>query len=378
MKIGIDIRALMEEKTTGVQVYIKNLLEALFAINQDNEYVLFANSFSTSPALPGTLPGLSEGKGRDRVSLKFFRYPNKLFMPVQKFLDWPKVDKLLGGIDLFFSPHWRTIALGAKVPLVVTFHDLTFELVPEFFTLRQRIWHQFMDYRGATRRASIVLADSENTKRDLQDLYHVPAGKIRVIYPGVVLTPTPASTVSDNRDGQEQKYFLYFGTFEPRKNIETVIRAYAEYLQSSPIKRSLVLAGSLGWKTKIRLPDQLKGRVKIFSDVSEAQKANLFQNAFALLFLSFYEGFGFPVLEAAAAGVPVIASVAPSLLEISHEFALLVNPYRPSQAANAMLALEEDEEYHEESRKRGLAAAKKFNWDRTARRTLEVFNSLRI
>ncbi len=370
MRIGIDVRALMEGKVTGVQVYITNLLESLFEIDRENEYILFANQFTTSPPAPLLA---RRGRGIENVSTKFFRYPNKLFIPAQKFVGLPKIDKLLGGIDLFFSPHWRETALSPNIPLVVTFHHLSFEIVPEFFTLRLRAWHKFMNYRGAAKKAAKIIAVSENTKRDLVDLYKIAAEKIEVIYPGLKPPLNLPLSAQGGQGEKERGYFLYFGTFEPRKNIDTVLTAYEEYCQESANPKNLVLAGSSGWKVRLEIPLMIKGRVKIFENVSEEQKALLYQNAFAFLFLSFYEGLGFPILEAASWGIPVISSFATSLSEIGHEFAILVNPFRSSQTASAMLELEKDEGLYKSLQEKGLEAVRGFTWEKTARRILELF-----
>ncbi len=407
MRIGIDIRALMEGKTTGVPVYITNLLRTLFVIDKENEYVLFGNSFGPSPFLP--LPQKGERAGvRGNVKYKLFRYPNKLFMPSQRFLGWPKIDKMLGGVDLFFSPHWRVAALSKNIPLVVTFHDLSFEVIPEFFTMRQRLWHQFMNYRQAARRAAKIVAVSKNTRQDLIDLYGVPESKIEVIYPGCgnqnsPFTPSfppkedpPLAEIKEGEGGvhvaeafsavggsafggrtpMNKNYFLYFGTFEPRKNVAAVLEAYEAYYRQSRVKRPLFLAGSAGWKTKLKIPARLRGQIFIKQNTSEAERQRLFADAFGFLFLSFYEGFGFPVLEAASVGLPVISSFATSLSEIASDFALLVNPFRPSQVAEAMLALEEDERLYQSLKNKGLQAAKEFTWEKTAKQTLELFKRI--
>lgn len=368
MKIGIDIRALMEGKKTGVQVYITNLLEALFELDKQNEYVLFGNAFGRINRDFGISNEWSS-------KVKIFNYPNKLFVPAQKFFAQPKIDRLLGGIDLFFSPHWRAASLSEKVPLVVTFHDLSYEIVPEFFTLRQRVWHAFMDYQKAAKRASKIIAVSRSTKQDLIDLYNIPEKKVKIIYPGV--KPQIESSPQMNADREEKGYFLYLGTFEPRKNIATVLKAYELYLEKSKVRRRLVLAGSSGWKSKIRLKNSLEGKVEIIKNASEEQKVGLFRGAFAFIFLSFYEGFGFPILEAASSGIPVISSFATSLQEIGQEFAVFVNPFRPIQSTLAMLELETDKIYAARLRAAGLEAVKRFPWEKTARETLEVFGEIK-
>lgn len=364
MRIGIDIRALMEGKTTGVEVYLVNLLHALFQLDQKNDYILFANSWQKI-----SLPKFDYPNTR----LVITRYPNKFFNLAQKFLQYPKIDRLLGGLDIFFSPHWRVSALSPSIPLVVIFHDLVSEFAPQFFTLRRRLWHAFMDYRGAARRAKKIIAVSENTKRDLVELYGMAENKIEVIYPGI--SPSPQSFPVQ---GEEERPFLYFGTFEPRKNIEAVLAAYADYRKTSKIKRPLVIAGSSGWKTRVAVPQSLKNQVTVKQNVPEEEKANLYEQAFVLVFPSFYEGFGFPLLEAARAGLPVIASFDSSLVEIGKDFVLYANPFRPAQIADAMLELENDAKLYEDLGNRGYRAAQNFKWQDTAEKTLRLFEEVAL
>ncbi len=363
MRIGVDIRALMEGKVTGVQVYIINLLHALFEIDSSNRYLLFANSF-------GQVERQVKLFDYPNVQYKIFHYPNKFFNVSQKYFASPKIDQLMGGIDLFFSPHWRSISINVKIPIVVTFHDLSFELMPEFFTYRQRLWHKFMDYKRAATSARKIIAVSENTKKDLVEIYKIENEKIEVIYPGI------AKPQQKNPPPNQKKYFLYFGTFEPRKNIETILAAYADYFDRSMVRLPLVLAGSAGWKTKLRIPRKFESHITIFRNVDEKKKTELYQNAFASLFVSFYEGFGFPILESAMHGIPVIASSSTSVLEIGSRFALLVNPFRSTLLASAMLDLESDQKIYEKLKTKGLEEVQKYSWERSARKTLALFEEL--
>lgn len=373
MRIGIDIRALMEGKTTGVQVYITNLLRHLFQLDRENQYLLFANSFQD-------VTGRIKRFSAPNVCYRIFRFPNKLFNLSEKVLRRPRADLMLGGLDLFFSPHWRAVSLSASVPLVVTFHDLSYEVYPEFFTLRQRLWHKFMGYRDAARRADTVVAVSQSTRDDLINFYQVSAEKIRVIYPGVAPAPSNLSAAESGAllpAGFPKSYFLYFGTFEPRKNLSAVLGAYEEYCAKSRVKLPLVLAGSSGWKSKPVIPRHLADLVFIKNNVSDALKAALYANAFALLFLSFYEGFGFPVLEAASLGVPVLASFGSSLTEIAGDFAILVNPFRPAHVAAAMLDLESDRNFYLHLQESSRKAAGAFRWDNAAREMLQLFREIK-
>lgn len=372
MRIGIDIRALMEGKTTGVQVYITSLLHSLFQSDQEDEYILFANSFTDVAARLKKFD-------YPNVRYKIFRFPNKVFIFSQKYLRYPKIDKLCGGLDLFFSPHYRAAALSENVKTVITFHDLSFEIFPEFFTLRQRFWHKFMAYRRAAMHASQLIAVSQHTKDDITRLYGIDPKKISVIYSGGLREDKPAAPAEQTGRlaGLPTQYFLSFGTFEPRKNLDSVTAAYAEYFIKSKNPRPLVLAGARGWKVRLpRLAPEIESHVHMVTDVSETEKSWLYQNAFALLSVSFYEGFGFPMLEAANFGVPVVASASTSLGEIGSSFALLVNPFRPGQIADAMLNLENDDKLYEEMKTRGIETAKKFDWQTTAEQTLALFKKI--
>ncbi|OGE84205.1 MAG: hypothetical protein A2846_02500 [Candidatus Doudnabacteria bacterium RIFCSPHIGHO2_01_FULL_49_9] len=361
MKIAIDIRPLMEGKTTGVEVYLVNLLHNLFQLDQKNQYILWANSLR-----PIRLPRFEY----PNVSTVITKYPNKFFNLAQK-LGWPKLETLIGNFDLFFSPHWRVTALDRRIPMVITFHDLVSEFAPEFFTWRRRVWHRFMNYRTAASRAKKIIAVSESTKKDLMDLYGIEGNKIEVIYPGVTKIN---KLTTDNL--HPTGFFLYLGTFEPRKNIEAVIAAYQDYFAQSHTQLPLVIAGSSGWKTKLVVPDDLKSSVTVRKNVGDTEKIELYEHAFAFVFPSFYEGFGFPVLEAASHGLPVITSYNSSIAEVARDFALFINPFRPSQIARAMLELENDNELYEKLRSLGQNTAQRFTWERTAAQTLDLFSQI--
>ena len=154
MRIGIDIRCLAEGKRTGVEEYTLALLQELFLHDQENEYILFFNAWRKET------PDFSWVKQFPRVTLRIFHYPNKLLNLSLWYFGFPKIDRLLGGTDVFFLPNLNFIAVSNDTRLVVTAHDLSFELYPELFSWKQRLWHFLVHFRQVIHRANKIIAVS--------------------------------------------------------------------------------------------------------------------------------------------------------------------------------------------------------------------------
>ena len=190
MKIGIDIRPLMEKPYFGVGEYTFHLLDNLFKIDQKNEYFLFYNSLkSVTENLPKW----------DYPHVKFigFRWPNKFFNLSQKFFHLPKVDKLIkGGIDVFFLPNQHFISLSSDCYKVITVHDLTFEQFPEFFTFKRRLWHKLVNLKKLTQEFDKIISVSQSTADDLVNLYGLKRDKIVVIHSGLFKDKIDEDTIN--------------------------------------------------------------------------------------------------------------------------------------------------------------------------------------
>lgn len=382
MRIGIDIRCLAEGRRTGVEEYTQGLLEALFAADRRNEYVLFFNSWSAPKA------DFSWAEKYPNVTVRVFRIPNKLLNFSLWYLRSPKLDRLLRGVDLFFMPNQNFVALSRAARLVVTAHDLSFELTPETFTWKQRLWHYLVNFRKLSRAADRVIAVSRSTARDLETLYGLPADRVAVVYSGRDLSCRQVDrndlslmAVKD-RYRLPYRFILSFGTFEPRKNTEAVLAAFEALRgQGGPAADChLVLAGSPGWSSQAlearirRSPE--RDRIRVIGFVAQEDKAALYTLASVLVYPSFYEGFGFPPLEAMASGLPVITSHASSLPEITGDAALLIDPYQPNEILLAFQSVLGSRELSDALRARGLERAAKFSWSRAAGETLRVFQAL--
>lgn len=392
MKIRLDARVLMDVNYSGISEYAANLLSALLKINKKNQYQLYYNSF-ISPE-----ESLKKFTSENSVLIGT-RYPNKLFnYLLQKLFAWPKLDKNLkgkGSVDLFFAPHLNFISLKKDTKFILTVHDVSFLRYPEFFSWRKNIWHKLLGIKKLIRRANQIVAVSENTKADLIELLGINPEKIEVIYSGnnYSLKDKHEAEVKNSSVGENglnylktnnirPGYFLYLGNIEPRKNISGLITAYNLWRskQVEAESHQLVLAGKKGWRYRRIFRDWKKSPykqdIKFLGYVNNQEKAWLFQKASAFVYPSFYEGFGFPPLEAMYFDLPVVSSNVSSLPELLGDSALLINPYNPEEIAEALEIITKDKVLRERLIKKGGERVAEFSWEKAAQKYLELFTKL--
>jgi glycosyltransferase involved in cell wall biosynthesis len=260
---------------------------------------------------------------------------------------------------------------------VITVHDLSFLFYPQGFRALNRSYLQLLT-RLSARRARRVIAVSHSTKRDLVQHYRLLPDKVDVIHNGVDASfrPLPADQVAAfrTRAGLPDRFVLFVGTLEPRKNVARLIEAYAQLPKERP---PLMLVGGRGW-----LYDDIFARVEAL-DLSDevrfvgyvpAEDLPCWYNAAELfVYPSLYEGFGLPPLEAMACGTAVITSTASSLPEVVGEAGLLVDPAEPAALAMAMEQILSDRELRETVRAAGRVRAQGFSWKETARCTVDSY-----
>jgi glycosyltransferase involved in cell wall biosynthesis len=384
MRIGIDIRCLAEGKRTGVEEYSIALLEGLFETNPENEYILFFNAWKK------IVPDFSFATKYPNVTLKIFHFPNKLLNLSLWYLRFPKLDKLIGGTDIFFLPNLNFSAFSKETKLLVTAHDLSFEIFPETFSLKRRIWHFFINFRWLARTADKVIAVSESTKNDLIDYYGVPKEKITVIHSGIAKRFHVMSRNDTDLVRVQEKYHLPYkfilslATFEPRKNILALIAAYDALMRlNHPTlnKYSLVIAGTQGWKYEEIFEaiahSPFNDKIILSGFIADEDKAALYNLAGIFVYPSFYEGFGFPPLEAMACGVPVIVSHSSSLPEIVGDAGILIDPYQPDEIFQALKQILLDQSFADILRKKSEKRVGEFAWEKTVLETSNLFRSLK-
>ncbi len=372
MHILTDIRLLSKGGSSGIEEYTQELLRALFRVDTKNKYQYFYNGLR-KVAPPAFL--------KNSTGVVDWHIPNKLLDLGARILNEPKLERMLD-FDLVFSPHFTILA--SKKPRVITFHDLSFVHHPEFFSRKNNLWHWLQNYANQARRAERIIAVSEFTKSDLVAHLNIAPERITTIYSGIhhAFKVLP-------RDSEEMRRFLFahsldkpfvlsMGTREPRKNTGALVRAF-NILKQDRIFRDLqlVIAGRPGWLyddilTQIQ-DSPFREDIRLLGRVRTSDRVLLYNAASLFVYPSFFEGFGFPPLEAQACGIPVVASNRTSLPEILGDSAVLIDPWRIDELASAMRGVLESPPTAKKLVQLGLRNAERFNWEETAKQTLGVF-----
>ncbi len=270
--------------------------------------------------------------------------------------------------------------IATPCPVVVTVYDLSFLRFPYAFRPFNR-WYLSRFTAYSVKRAQTVIAISKSTQQDIIKLLGKPADQVQTIYCGVdpEFQPLPAAQVAafKAKHGLPDTFLLFLGTLEPRKNVDGLIRAYADWRKRDSSAPPLIIAGGKGWYYQqifalvesLNLTDQIH-----FPGYVPAAELPLWYNAATLfVYPSHFEGFGLPVLEAMACGTPVITSNNSSLPEVAGEAALLVDPTDSLALTEAFVRLMRQPDLRDSMRERGLIQAAQFRWDKTAQETVAVY-----
>jgi alpha-1,3-rhamnosyl/mannosyltransferase len=362
--IGIDARKLTD---FGIGTYIHNLIRALAEIDDQNHYVLFVGT-----------------PGRDLLSdlpenfHLVFEHAPVYSAREQLALSWRLLRLRL---DLYHATHYVLPAV-VRCKAVVTIHDIIHLLYPEFLPNRLAFLYAQRMIRHSLTRGDRILADSQNTKDDLMSYFDTDGRKIEVIYPGVAdLFRRPLADEEVERvlarHGVERPYLLFVGNPKPHKNLDNVIAAFARVVAAGRFDGDLVCVGGrdhsqarlLHGAARLGIAD----RVRMLGHVAEESLPALYRGAKIFLYPTLYEGFGLPVVEAMASGVPVITSSTSSLREISTGYAELVDPLDVEAMAATISRCLADDELLARLRSAGLERAAQFSWRQTAAQTLAAY-----
>ncbi len=378
MKIFIDIRPLAKDRHSGIANYTRSLIDEFLAADNGNTYQLFYNGWKKNSLPEAWLKN-------DKIELINWRLPNKLLGLSGRILREPKIDRFFNP-DLIFSPHFNLLNIE-KTPRVLTIHDLSFVRHKQFFAPKKRFWHWLQDARYQIKSAERLIAVSEFTKADIVDYFKVPEEKISIIYSGVGKNLKRLSELNDDlaafkkRRALEKPFILYLGALEPRKNIISLVRVF-NILKKEVFYNDwrLVLAGGSRWLSG-ELEREIKNSpylddIMVLEKISEEEKIFLYNSAKVFVYPSFFEGFGFPPLEAQACGVPVAASNRTSLPEILGESAYLFDPWRLEDMYAGIKTLTQDSAVRERMIKLGLENVAKFSWQKTTGEIFKIFSEI--
>ncbi len=364
MRIAINCRSILLSQRTGIGRYTYHLLDNLGKIDPANAYVLHAPKRLFD--FKRRLPDFSDHKNLKRYT-DFFQ-------------------RGVGKCDVYHLPCPDVIGTYSG-KLVVTIHDLIYKTFPQSH-MPQTIELTEKYMQGIAARADKIICISENTRRDLHAFLDIPVEKSCVVYNGVdhsmfyPLSPEERINAAGQLKemGIGRPYILYVGTIEPRKNLTGLLESFALLKSRRMFDGQLVVAGMKGW-----MVDNVGGLIKelgiqadvIFTGfVRDDQLCQLYNMAEVFVFPSFYEGFGFPILEAFCCGAAVITAQTSSCGEIAGEAAISVDPGDCKEMANAMEQVLTDKTFKESLRKAGLKRARDFSFEKMAQGTLEVYRSL--
>lgn len=380
MQIGIDARVLaFPGCPTGLYQYSHHLLKALQRNDRSNTYRLFFNSFRNE-----FRRNIKAYRTQENFQKRNLAIPHDIAEVLFNRFNLP-VDVVLGKIDVFHGLAFETFPCRSARTLV-TIHDTMFITDPNL--LPAASVRRFSEVTArALSTASAVIANSEFTKQELLKKYRVPSDRIQVIYLGVNEQFAPDRDhvkIGSVRGkyGIRNKYILYFGNIEPKKNITGIVRAFDLLLRAERPDHDLVIAGRKTypdyWTTLEReIADRKLGDRVIFTDVVPAEDVpHLYSGSDAFIFPSFYEGFGMPPLEAMACGIPVIVSDILPLREVCGDAALLVDPKDPEAMAQAMHEALFDGDIRNTLIEKGVARSSRFSWDDAAKRTIRLYEAI--
>jgi glycosyltransferase involved in cell wall biosynthesis len=354
-RIGVNALYLIPGGVGGTEIYLRELLAALARIDSQNEYFVFTNRETGADLTPhqGNFhwkPQAVRAKSRPlRIAWE------QTILPLEA---------LRLKLDVLLNPGF-TAPILTPCPCVTVFHDLQHKRHPEYFRwFDLPFWRFFL--RGSVHQAARIIAVSHATRADLLRFYRIPAERIHVVHHGV----DPA--LFDLRREHLERFVLCVSTLHPHKNIDRMIRAYAREKHDF----RLVLAGMRGFHAQAidRLISDLGlgDRVTLTGWISRAELYALFDRALACIYPSTFEGFGMPVLEAMAAGVPLACSDIPPLREVGGDTVLYFDPLKEDAIASALARITEDEPLRARLSREGRERAQAFTWERTARETLDV------
>lgn len=361
MIIGIDASRALKART-GTEVHNAEIIKHMVAIDHDDTFRLYSNKpphgdmDHLARNVEWRVMPFARGWTLFRLSLEMIgRQPDVLFIPA------------------------HILPLIPPRKSVVMIHDLGFDHFPELYKWTDKLYHRFA-VRYAKWFADIILTPSEYTRQDLHKKYRVSLDRIVTVHHGFDPQTFRPIKSSDKRP-MDTPYFYFVGRLERKKNIIRMLEAFKRFKEQTGLPHHFVLAGrhAYGWEeieAAWNAMGEYKSAVHFLGFVGQDKATNWLRHADALVFTTLFEGFGFPVLEAYASGVPAIASNTTSLPEVAGDGAILVDPTSISQIADALATIATDKPKRQALIAAGNQQLKQFSWSKAAEQTLAVLKKV--
>jgi len=362
--IAIDARKIRD---FGIGTYIRNLIRELAELDRENSYVLLTNTEGRKALhnLPENFRTVTHGAPvysvREQITLGWTLYRLEA--------------------DLYHATHYVLPSI-LPCPAVVTIHDIIHLLYPQYLPNKIAFFYAERMIRRGLVRGERVIAVSENTRDDLVRYFGLGGDKIEVVYNGIEESFRQTLEHEEierwlRNLGIERPYALFVGNPKPHKNLDNVVKAFARALEIEEFPHTLVCVGKRDAATqKVRQRAEqlgLSDRLLLQGRVAQEALPAIYQGAELFLYPTLYEGFGLPVVEAMASGVPVVTSNTSALKEVAGGHAHLVNPLDVEGIAKAIARCLSDDDHRQALAQRGRERAEHFRWDKAAQETLEIY-----
>ena len=359
MRVAINTRFLLPNKLEGFGWYTYEVVSRLIENNPECEFVLFFDR-------PVDAKFQFKGKVKNVVLSPPARHPLLFFI----WFEW-SVRRALKkyNIDVFLSPDGY-LSLFTKVPQINVIHDIGFEHYPKDLPWLASKYLRFFFPRFAKKSQKIITVSSA-TKNDIIAKYNISPKKIKVAWNGVSSMYKPFVQSEKQHFYSEHTsslpYFLFVGSIHPRKNVQRLVDAYSLFIKETNSKFPLIIIGSNMWKgNAISIPENVSSSVRFTGHLSSQMLSKYMACAFALVYVPYFEGFGLPLVEAMACGIPIISGDKTSLPEVAGDAAIYCNPFDVLEIKNQMVILYSDKQLQKQLSINGLERKKVFSWDQTA------------
>lgn len=362
-KIAVNTRLLIRDKMDGIGYFTYETMQHIVRRNPDIEFHFLFDRTPDPMFLfaPNVVPVVLHPQARHPILWYLW-------------FDWSVAAYLRRNtFDLFLSPDGYC-SLRADTPTVAVMHDIAYEHYPEFVPNMVRRYYQYFMPRYAAHTSRIATV-SEYSRQDITRYYQIPPDKIDIVYSAAkdIFKPLSEAEVTATREQYTDSapYLIFVGSIHPRKNLRNMLLGFEQHRLARPESQlRFIIAGAFGWQNSNlkEVIDNMsyKNDVIFLGRQPESELARLIAGAFALLYVSVFEGFGVPPLEAMQSHVPAISSTTSSLPEIGGDAALYADPLSPVAIGEAVTRLWDDPALRRQMIERGIQRAHAFTWDRTA------------